>query len=407
MITDRYHLSSLLIVFLISLSLSTGIPRICSMESSILSPIELPPSRAGHNMVYDEVNHKIILFGGVQDPLDPNLESTLLGDTWSFDATTSAWKLLAPLNSPSPRGWHSMIYDSKNGKTFLFGGNNLIGRLNDLWVFDYDSNTWTELIPDKNPSSRSSSAMFYDKTNERIILFGGYGLNDLLLNDLWAYQFDNNSWFQLFNEDQPSVRYGHSMVYDEQNNLGILFAGNNFQTKMNDVWLFNCSDDLWVESNSISPPAPRYWFSMAYDSANHGSYVFGGRIGNFGLVSFGSSSESYLFEFSTNEWINISDPHSPSPRFDLPMVYDSDTQSMFLFGGYNGEQSLNDSWILYLDDTIYDWNQVNYSQVINNEITVSSKSSNSSDSELSISSVWILVIMFEIYSKLIKKRSTD
>ncbi|MFX1252160.1 MAG: Kelch repeat-containing protein [Promethearchaeota archaeon] len=49
--------------------------------------------------------------------------------------------------SPSPRSGHGMVYDPVNQKVILFGGGNENHIfMNDTWVYDYLTNTWTGMI---------------------------------------------------------------------------------------------------------------------------------------------------------------------------------------------------------------------------------------------------------------------
>lgn len=65
--------------------------------------------------------------------------------------------------SPSPRSGHGMVYDPVNQKVILFGGGNENHIfMNDTWVYDYLTNTWTGMItsPDSTyiPSTSTSTS---------------------------------------------------------------------------------------------------------------------------------------------------------------------------------------------------------------------------------------------------------
>ncbi|NIV12839.1 MAG: hypothetical protein GWN62_16630, partial [Aliifodinibius sp.] len=43
---------------------------------------------------------------------------------------------------------HAMAYDSNADKIVLFGGSDVNGdEINDTWIYDPQTNTWTEMTP--------------------------------------------------------------------------------------------------------------------------------------------------------------------------------------------------------------------------------------------------------------------
>ena len=171
---------------------------------------ELEP-RVGHRTAYDTTNGQLILFGGYADIYDGSLwTKNLLNETWVYSAET--WRMIQTESSPSTRFEHSMAYDSTTGNIMLFGGVTVNDRTNDLWKFDPEDNSWIEIIVTNPPPARSSNSLIYDSKYDRLILFGGYGSSDYMLNDLWFYYFANSSWVNNEVANEPPKRYGHSMV---------------------------------------------------------------------------------------------------------------------------------------------------------------------------------------------------
>ena len=66
-----------------------------------------------------------------------------------------------------------MTFDSKNGVVVLFGGfrTSHANELNDTWVYDVSTNTWTELTPVVSPPPKHWPGLIYDKYNEVVVLF--------------------------------------------------------------------------------------------------------------------------------------------------------------------------------------------------------------------------------------------
>ena len=72
------------------------------------------------------------------------------------------------------------------------------------------------------------------------------------------------------------------------------------------------------------------------------------------VVIFGGSpggdtklSDTWLYDYTRNEWIEINSSVNPSARENSCMVYDSKIGKVVLFGGTLGfRESLDDTWIL-------------------------------------------------------------
>jgi hypothetical protein len=142
-----------------------------------------PTVRSNHSMVWDPARGGMIMFGGSSDGADRN-------DLWWYDPTSGtngAWiqmKAQGLIGSPSVRSGHSMVWDG--ARMIMFGGDNVATRKNDLWWYDPVENTWTEKITngaDGSPSPRRWHSMVWDPIGSRAIMFGG---NDgAYKNDLW------------------------------------------------------------------------------------------------------------------------------------------------------------------------------------------------------------------------------
>ncbi len=298
-----------------------------------------PSARYGSAMVYDPVLQKAIFFGGgCQDATGYEL----FNDMWLFDPTNNIWTEINPTVKPSARSSHSMVYDSINHRTILFGGwDDTVGLMNDTWIYDSQTNQWTEVFPANKPSNRQSNAIYYDSNAQRVILFGGYREVGGHLDDTWEYNYSDNSWTELNPTSNPSGRYGSRMVYDPINQRGILFGGRSTSI-LDDTWIYYYGNNTWIELSPASSPETRYWHEMVYDSNNHKVIVFGGR--NAGAPGY-ALEDTWIFDPSNNEWTELLPLSHPSNRMDFSMVYDSNHQKTILFGGFRfSGNTLGDTW---------------------------------------------------------------
>jgi len=211
----------ILMLGLIAVIISSGI--IGTLIFLIIIQNASPSAKYGSAMVYDPVLQKEIFFGGgYQDATGYEL----FNDMWLYDPISNLWTEINPTVKPSARSGHSMVYDSSNHKTILFGGwDDNVGLMDDTWTYDSQTNQWTEVFPANKPSNRQSYSMYYDSNAQRVILFGGYREVGGHLDDTWEFNYSDNSWTELNPSSNPSGRYGSKMVYDPINQRAILFGG--------------------------------------------------------------------------------------------------------------------------------------------------------------------------------------
>lgn len=299
-----------------------------------------PSAKYGSAMVYDPVIHKAIFFGGGYQ--DSNGYG-VFDDMWLYDPTSNTWTEIYPVTKPSARAGHKMVYDSINQKTILFGGwGDELGLLNDTWIYDSQTNQWTEVFPVESPSERQSFAMYYDFDAQRVILFGGYRDEGPHHSDMWEYNYTDNTWTELNPLTHPSGRYGSNMVYNSENNRGFLFAGRS-SSILDDTWVYHYGNNSWSQIITVISPDDRYWHGMVHDPISQRIIIFGGRhLGAPGEAL----DDTWTFDLSTNEWAELSPLSHPSNRMDFSMIYDSNHHKVIIFGGFRFEDTtLGDTWI--------------------------------------------------------------
>jgi N-acetylneuraminic acid mutarotase len=303
-----------------------------------LSPAGLPPAGVGQAMVYELNTGGGLLFGGV-------FGEALRNDTWGYDPGGNTWTNLSPPGAlPPARDSGAMAYDSNRGKVFLFGGYDGSAYLNDTFAYDRKLNTWTFVDPagKQVPPGRDLAAMVYDSVRGKVLLFGGWN-GSTFFNDIWAFDPDANTWTDLSPAGPlPSARLTHSLVYDSTNGVVYLFGGwKEGGIDLNDLWVYDPGANTWTErAPSGGPPAAREGQSMVYDSAANRVILFGGTVTNTSFFN-----DTWAYDPVANEWTDL-DPSGtlPSPRVGALMMYDSIRGKVILYGGWDGASALNDTW---------------------------------------------------------------
>jgi len=173
------------------------------------------PPRNGHTAT--AIGGEIFVFGGWD-------QTQYFADLWSFDV--SALYLNNSVDwwftynfGPSARDGHSMV--AYGGDLFMFGGfwHNISYGVyvdcqtapcqwfNDMWVYSIMGDKWTQIFPGEAlPIPRYGHTATV--VGENMYVFGGNGIEGILLNDMWAYSFQFNIWQELHPAGSaPSPRY--------------------------------------------------------------------------------------------------------------------------------------------------------------------------------------------------------
>ena len=144
------------------------------------------------------VGHKLYLFGGRFGGKDDEEKDN--SELYVFDTKSLNWKKLTPANGdiPAPRSYHAMT--SVDDKIYVFGGLSYHVRVNDLWCFDVENNTWIKLPVGNShpPVARGGSSLIGLKgSSGNHLLYLIYGFVGKPLDDLYVYDTDKKEWKEI------------------------------------------------------------------------------------------------------------------------------------------------------------------------------------------------------------------
>ncbi|TLZ57434.1 MAG: hypothetical protein E6K17_02800, partial [Methanobacteriota archaeon] len=145
-----------------------------------------PQVRLGAGFSYDPVAQAAFLYGG------SDAGPTGRTDLWKYDVVAGTWSPLNPI--PSPRAMDStpMVYDSSVQKHVLAGKDSTNTSFL-VWLYDSSANKWSGRLPATNPGARSGHTLDFDRRTLRSFLFGGAeGLT--VFGDWWDYNATTNTW---------------------------------------------------------------------------------------------------------------------------------------------------------------------------------------------------------------------
>lgn len=133
----------------------------------------------------------------------------------------------------------------------IFGGFKEGERTNEIATYNMKSNVW-QIIQykegQKTPCPRSGHAAIFYPNKRQMYIFGGKDSNSQKLNDLWAFDMESSTWSQILPVDgrSPDPRSGHSACYFE--GYILVFGGILEVTKeLNDVQVFVIKEQKWIQ----------------------------------------------------------------------------------------------------------------------------------------------------------------
>ena len=305
-----------------------------------LSPAGTSPgARVRHAATVDTTRNRMIIFGGRQGTGSPY---RFLNDTWAFDFTNDTWTEISVTGGlPSLRDDTVMAYDAVQDRVVIFGGDGdnsgfLSGARDDLWSLNLGTGTWTQLTP---AGPRPQARLLHGAANlgNRMVVFGGAEDFIVYRNDLWIFDFMLNTWSQVQSSNgiSPRNRFGPAVFADRAQRRAIVFAGHDDAAlgNSNDTWGVFVDNGAWAQVSAGDTPNPNagpssqcnfppdFTFvdltvpdrrsAFPYTQSDTHAYVFGGN------TDCGRANDIWSFEFATNTWTElfaanggISCPHS-------------------------------------------------------------------------------------------------
>jgi hypothetical protein len=262
-----------------------------------------PPARTGHTAVFDSAFNRMIVFGGVS--------TSTLAELWILDlnASPAAWIQItagAGANNftgqpPSARRNHTAVYDPVRREMTIFGGSSggtvLID--DDIYVLKLPATgpyTWSiPLGPGLPPVWRDMHAAVYNSAGAEMLIFAGRdgdtsngnsssgGDGSILNNELWSLSaVQNYAWNLRSIGGTPSLRAGHSAVFDPINRRMVVLGGgddsfNPLPTPNLYALNLGSSGSWTLLSPFNSGPAELENHSAVFDEKYGRLIVFGGR----------------------------------------------------------------------------------------------------------------------------------
>jgi hypothetical protein len=339
----------------------------------------------GQAIAYDSVRHVTLVYGGATlFAAEPRSTTyTYRDQTWRFQFSTT---------KPAPRSLAVFVSDPTTGNIWLLGGLNESSSLylTDFWgyrggqwyplrnlegdpgpvcaaplaaydthrarlvvacggstVHEWDGTSWKSFADVKKfPSERRFSALVYDETLRKAVLFGGYGTN--YRNDTWTW--DGVEWTEV-KGDKPPNRGLMAMWYDPLQKKTILYGGigrpniNQKVTRFSDMWEFNGTG--WTKMNVADTPGQRFGPQIAVNPESGKLLLFGGlraeTVEGTTIRQF-FANDTWEWDGAASRWTALAPMRAATARENGSMAWDPTIQRIVMFAGYNGGFFHSDIW---------------------------------------------------------------
>ena len=242
------------------------------------------PGARNNQATWTDSSGNLWMFSGFGFSYDSTIkiQPLYLDELWEFKGTQdynclasgclprpgNGWLLVKPATYPDARTGATTWTDS-SGKLWLFGGqdgeggNSPLGLLNDLWVFDTVTASWTKVSgsatlnsagtygtqgvasASNSPGARWGANVWIDASGN-FWIFGGLGFDSTgtngLLNDLWEFNPTTNQWTWMGPPNSSAANqngaYGAQGTPAAANAPGGRQSAASWTDKSGNFWLF-------------------------------------------------------------------------------------------------------------------------------------------------------------------------
>ncbi|MFY9309274.1 MAG: kelch repeat-containing protein [Bacteroidia bacterium] len=210
-----------------------------------------------------------------------------------------------------------------NGTTEIF---------NDLWQYDTENSSWTQLAP--LPDTPRIAAACFTIGNKAYLGTGFRGAGsspDNFFNDFWEYDSDANTWAPLPSIPGPVRQYAFAFSIG---NKGYVGGGQlGLSQLLTDFYEFNPATGTWLQKNDF--PYPRI-SSVSFS------------IGNKGYIGTGQNGNATFFYNDFYEYDPVTDSWAPKASFPGAVRFSAEgfaSNSKGYVGlGYSNAAAYNDFW---------------------------------------------------------------
>eukprot|EP00486_Rosalina_sp_Unknown_P012023 CAMPEP_0201591548 /NCGR_PEP_ID=MMETSP0190_2-20130828/189700_1 /ASSEMBLY_ACC=CAM_ASM_000263 /TAXON_ID=37353 /ORGANISM="Rosalina sp." /LENGTH=376 /DNA_ID=CAMNT_0048049939 /DNA_START=130 /DNA_END=1260 /DNA_ORIENTATION=+ len=275
---------------------------------------------------------------------------------YKYDTKDNEWEAISvnnPSNVPAPRAFAAVGINEKDEEIIVFGGANYDNFFSspvfydDLWKYSIDDNEWTQFTPTNPADGPGQLSLTGLVANEDYAyVFGGFSLFNGFAgnNDLFQYEFATNTWTNLNPANPPPGRGVFGMEWSQKDDDIFYIYGGEFNGGVDlhrDLWEYDISSNTWTEITPTTPQVP--------SAANYGAFAVTKKDDFF--VAFGETNDpstvcltnsfvnqahslsTTTYVFDDDKW-EILETTTFSPQLKRPAYsYNAKRKNIYVYGG--------------------------------------------------------------------------
>jgi len=309
-------------------------------------------------LFYDSDEDMVYAFGG---GYTGQQGTNSYDDFFKFDLNEGKWINVPYSYGPMGRYQCSYACDETTGKYYVYGGYQSGTMLNDLWVFDSGTQTWSQPKSSLLGIQRVRSPMVVDRVNQKLYLHMGQGdaFTQGSSNLSGFFEIDIQANFAvtaLTNDGREAgmeLRYSHDMCIDEVNQIIYMWGGyhriNRWQGfYLKELWGYGIQNETWFRIRlpaGIGEKSEAKVFFRPYDGTVN---IWGGRNGS----EWSRDERLWTYNPVTDEWTVIDLTNEISGRDRYARYYSFDDDRYVIFAGRTGDR---ENTVHYLDMPTHSW----------------------------------------------------
>lgn len=312
-----------------------------------------PCKRGGHQMVIDEQEQAIYVYGGWDGRKD-------LGDLWKYDIRQHTWELLfcydqsisdvADGGGARASAEDSVVPPSPEYSRDQFMFENA-GSLLELHM------SITRQIPQERtayrPIPRSCHKMCLCTKRKRLYMIGRYlephkqqqmAQNNSIFSDFFYWDISNREWVLLsrdtLTESGPPVIYNHQMCIDEEKQMIYVFGGQIIQAHVQQY-----QKQMQARSHQHQQNEQRTTSSaddQAADTVHNGGAPLQIDANQFYAGLYSYDIQKRVWTLLRNESLQPSYSLPLKSRIGHSMVFDKKSRNLVIFGGIRNKEIMDD-----------------------------------------------------------------
>ena len=292
----------------------------------------------------------VYFFGGTNESCSPTstfIKYNISESTWSSEEPKVPYRELHTVSAIRDNIYVCFGMNTRNQKP-----------LNDIWVYNISSKSWTEVKPTcvnvKSIKPRyGHTCVVYDG---KLYFFGGYGgkpsgKESKIYNILGVYDPVQNEYSEIADlPNMPKARYGHcAALVGKNNNKMVIIGGRTDSNFYTDTYVLSFKKKAWANMQAVNVNQRAY----------HKCAVVGGRY-LFVTGGINNSQVPETIAIDTYSWTNVQFQQFGNipPHLSKHTMIALDQNKIMIFGGTDrlNHRSFPSSWILDTTDSLHQFN---------------------------------------------------